>query len=114
MIRVALDGGNRLLARLRQVGSVAEFNAPRLGSGQCIARPRGDHGALFLSQGCKQMQDEGINVGAKLSHQERHPVRHEPADEVHVAAEPVELGDCHGAAVTSGLRQGRCELRAAV
>jgi hypothetical protein len=36
-----LDGGNRLLARLRQVGSVAEFNAPRLGSGQRIARPRG-------------------------------------------------------------------------
>jgi hypothetical protein len=40
---------------------------------------------------CKEMQVKGINVSAQLSNNERHPMSHKAADEVHVVAETVQL-----------------------
>jgi hypothetical protein len=39
------------------------------------------------------MQHERVNVGPELGDQERHPVGHQAADEVNIAAETIELGD---------------------
>ena len=60
------------------------------------------------------MQHEGIHVGAEFGDHERHPLRHQPGDEMDVAAQSVELGDQHGAAVAPRGRQRGGELRPAV
>jgi hypothetical protein len=38
------------------------------------------------------VEHERVNIGPQLYD---HAVRHEPADEVNVTAEAIELGDCH-------------------
>jgi hypothetical protein len=38
------------------------------------------------------MQDEGVNVGAKLGDDELHALRHETRDEMNISAEAIELG----------------------
>jgi hypothetical protein len=60
------------------------------------------------------VQHERVHVGAKLGHEERHPLHHQPCDEVHVAAQPVELGYQHRATVASRCRQRRRELGSAI
>jgi hypothetical protein len=42
------------------------------------------------------VQDEGINVRAELATDERDAMRHQAADEMNVARQPVELGDGDG------------------
>jgi hypothetical protein len=39
------------------------------------------------------MKHERVGVGAQFRNDERHPVDHRSADQVNVAAQPVELGD---------------------
>ena len=50
-----------------------------------------DKGALLLGESGKQMQDERIGIGAKLGDDERHLMRHQPGNEMHITREPVEL-----------------------
>jgi hypothetical protein len=80
-----------------------ELYSARPGCGQSRLSARGDHRALFLCQRSKQMQNERVNVWAKLADQERHAVSHEAADEVNVATEAVQLGHGHGAPLAAGL-----------
>jgi hypothetical protein len=63
-----------------------------------------------LSQRGKQMEDERINVRTKLSHYEWHAVRHEPANEMHVAAQPVQFRYGHWAALTARLTERGSKL----
>ncbi len=62
------------------------------------------------------MQQERLDVRAEIGDQERRLVRHEAADEMHVAREPVELcyGDGARLPVAAGASQGGGELRTAV
>ena len=62
------------------------------------------------------MQQERLDVRAEIGDQERRLVRHEAADEMHIAREPVELcyGDGARLPVAAGASQGGGELRAAV
>ena len=60
------------------------------------------------------MQDERVNVWAKLSDYEGDAVCHQAADEVNITAEAVQFGDRHGAVLSPRLTQGRCKLRAPV
>ena len=39
------------------------------------------------------MQHKRINIGTEFGDNERHPVRHQTADEMHVATETVQLAD---------------------
>ena len=54
------------------------------------------------------MQDEGINVRAELATDERDAMRHQAADEMNVARQPVELGDGNRRrlAAVAGVSQG--------
>jgi len=52
-----------------------------------------DQCALLLGESGKQMQHERVHVWPKLCDQERHLVRHEPADEMDVAAKAVQFRD---------------------
>jgi hypothetical protein len=54
---------------------------------------------------------ERVDIVAQLGHDERHAMRHQPGDEVHVAAQPVELGDQHRALAPLRPGERRGELR---
>jgi hypothetical protein len=55
-----------------------------------------------------------VHVRSKLGNNELHALRHEPGDEVNVAAEAVELGHGNRAASAAGLCKGGGKLWAAV
>jgi hypothetical protein len=56
------------------------------------------------------VQDKRIYIGPEIGDQERHPVHHEAADEVHVAAEAIKLGDSEMTFVLLRVRQCGSEL----
>ena len=60
------------------------------------------------------MQQERRHVWPEFGDQERDALRHQPRDEVHVAAEPVELGDRdrRAPALAAGLGERVTEFRA--
>ena len=58
------------------------------------------------------MQDERVNVGAKLGNDELHALSHQPRDEMNIPAEAIELGHHNRAFATPRLREGCGELRA--
>src|SRR5450830_1693101 len=60
------------------------------------------------------MQNERVNVGAKLRNEERDAVNHESADEVNVSRKSVEFGHGDGAMALAGVRERRCKLRPAI
>jgi hypothetical protein len=60
------------------------------------------------------MQHERVGVGAKLGNDERNPMSHQPADEMHVSGQPVELGDDDRTLHLAGSLQRRVELWSAV
>ncbi len=49
------------------------------------------------------MQDERIDVRPEFGNEERHAIRHQAGNEMNVARETVELGNCDGAAERAGL-----------
>jgi len=53
-----------------------------------------DKRAFFLRKRREQVQDEGVNVRAEISDQERHPMNHQARDEMNITGQPVQLGDC--------------------
>jgi len=73
-----------------------------------------DQGALLLGQRGKQVKDEWVYVWAQLGDQEGDFVSHQPADEMNVAAEAVQLGHRHVAPELPSRSQGRLELRPTV
>jgi hypothetical protein len=58
------------------------------------------------------MEDERINVRTKFRHYERHAVRHKPANEMDVAAQPVQFRYSHRAALTARLVERGSKLGA--
>lgn len=60
------------------------------------------------------MQHKRVDVGSKLSDQKRHSLRRWATDEVHVAAEAIQLGDPERAPEPPCVLQGGFELRAPV
>jgi hypothetical protein len=53
----------------------------------------GYQSALFFGQGGIDMQHERVGIGSEFGDDERRPVLHQAADEMHVARQPIELGD---------------------
>ena len=104
LVRLSLDSGHALLRACMELG-VTEGHAARLRSREGLPGAGGDQGALLLGERGKQVQHERINVRAKLCDQEGHLVRHEPADEMNIAAEPVQLRD--GYVAPASLRRPR-------
>jgi len=64
------------LPRLREFWP-SQLHAASLGALKSVPRSRRDHRALLLRQGCEQMQDEGVNVGAKLGNDELYALSHQ-------------------------------------
>ncbi len=60
------------------------------------------------------MEHEGNDVGAELGHEEGHALHHQPGDEMHVAAQAVELGHQQLAAQAPHGAEGSGELGAPV
>ena len=84
---------------------VAQLHAPRLGGLQGRLGAGRDQRALLLGQRGVDVQHERVGIDAQLGDDERHPVGHQAADEVHVAAKPIELGDNHRGLELAGVRQ---------
>src|SRR5262249_34971685 len=57
------------------------------------------------------VEHERINVRPQFSNDERNLLRHQPADEMHVTAQPVQLGDDDRTLAPPGLGQRGGELR---
>ena len=95
--REAIGGSDDLLPALRgslgRVARVTQLCTLRLLAGERLAGPLRDQLALLLGEAGVQVEDERIDIGAELGHHKRDAVRHQPADEVHIPAQPVELGD---------------------
>jgi hypothetical protein len=74
------------------------------------------HAAIRLRRSAKQqvklveMVDKRVHVRSKLGHQEGHALRHETGNEMHIAAQSIELRDYHWASLLSGFGQGGPEL----
>jgi hypothetical protein len=60
------------------------------------------------------VQQEGICIGAQLCHHERHALRHQAADEMHVTPEAAELGDQHRGLEAAGMGECCGELGSAL
>src|ERR1700730_8736792 len=86
----------------------------RLRSPQGVLGAAGDQCPLFLAQGRVDVEHEGIYVSAQLGDDERHPVDHQPGDEMHVTPEPAELGDEYRALEPLCFSKGSLELRSAL
>jgi hypothetical protein len=74
---------------------VAKGHAASLCSREGLPGASADQGALLLCQSGEEVENERVDVGAKLSDQEWHLVSHKAAYEVNVAAEPVQLRHSH-------------------
>jgi hypothetical protein len=63
------------LAGFRELRA-SDLHAARFRSRQSRFSARGDQRAFFLRQCREQVENERVNVGAKLSDKERHAMRH--------------------------------------
>ena len=68
---------------------VAQPDATSLCRGEGLPGSSADQCALLLGESGKQVQHERVYVRPELCDHERHLVRHEPADEMDVAAKAV-------------------------
>jgi hypothetical protein len=102
----------RPVCRVRLDGSFGGARVAELRPGRflrCERRPgaSGNQRPLFFGERGIQVQHERVGVGAELGHDERHVVAHQAADEMNVAAQPIELGDDDWASRLPGLPE-RC------
>jgi len=72
-------------------GRVAQDSALPLARSQRGPGAFEDHPPPPLGQRGIDVRHGQVRVGPKLGRQERHPLRHQPGDEVGVAAQPVSL-----------------------
>ena len=91
-LQFSIAGGSsrRVISRHLLAGS-AQLHTARLGGGQCLLGAARDHGALLLRHRRIDVEHERIDVPAQCGNDERHPLRHQPADKGDVAAKPIEL-----------------------
>jgi hypothetical protein len=69
---------------------------------------------LYFSQRCIQVQHEGVGVGAELGYDEGNLVRHQAADEMHVARQTIQLRNNDRTLEAASISQGGGELRATI
>ena len=112
-ICVGLYGSYSALTRVREPGA-AQLYPARLCACQSVPRARGDHRAFLLCERSEEMQDERVHVGAKFGDDELHALCHQAGDEVNVAAEAIQLGNCYWATAAPSFAEGFCKLRPAV
>jgi hypothetical protein len=86
------------LASVGQVGGIAEANAASFGGRQGGLSPLADHLALVLRHRGQDVHRQPVR-GREVAGHEVGLGLHQGADEVHVAAESIQLGDHQGAAV---------------
>src|SRR5258707_985099 len=93
--RPQLLGAIERLVTILDAASIeaAQLEALGLLGGQCVSSALRDQPALFLRQGGIDVQHERIAVIAQLSHDERHFVSHQAADEMYITTEATELCD---------------------
>jgi hypothetical protein len=110
-ISVGLEAAVGDRAGVRQRG-VAKGLPTGLRGGERGLRALRNHRALLLSERGIQMQQEGLDLRAEVGDQKRRLMRHEAANEMHVARQSIELGDGgrRSFAVTAGLGQRGGEL----
>ena len=105
-ISFGLEGGDgKWSSRIQD--RAAQPNPTSLGRLQRFSGALADHGCFLLRQGSEKMQHERVNVGSQFGDQERHPVGHQTADEVNIAAETIELGDDDGTFTAACFRESR-------
>jgi hypothetical protein len=114
----AVDDNNKATACFRKLIRLArDADGPRRNphassrSRSLITVAARNERPLLLRQRGEQVEDEGVNVGAKLRDDERHSVDHQA---MHVTGEPVELGHDHRATKLSRCFDSGSELRPAV
>ena len=69
---------------------IAEFQALRLFGGKSRLGTLGDQGPLLFGECRVKMQHKRVGVRTEFSDDERDPMCHQPADEVHISREAVE------------------------
>jgi hypothetical protein len=107
--------GNRSSnGRLAKVGLIAQPRPGRLLGRQCRASPLRNQVSLLLGQGSVEMEHERVRVGTQLGHDERHPLRHQAADERDITAQTIQLRHDHRAFRPSRRGQSGGEMRAPV
>ena len=72
---------------------VAELDAARLSSRERLLGSDRDVPPLLLGQRGVYVQHEWINVRTQFRDDEGNLLDHQPADEVHISAQPIQLGD---------------------
>ena len=72
---------------------VSKLLSVGFGGGERLLGPFRNLGALFLGEGGVKVQQERLNVRAKLGGDERNALRHQAGDEMHVTRKPIELRD---------------------
>jgi len=85
---------------------------PAFAAASVAVGPRANHRPLFLSESRKQVQDEGSTSAPSSATTNGTPVSHKSADEVCVAAQPVQLGDADRTALTARLAKRSSKLQA--
>ena len=93
---------------------IAEHNTASLSGLQCLARTLRDQRPFLLGERRIEVQHERVGIGAQLGDHERHLVRHQAGDEMHIARQPVELRDGDGALALARLGERRDELWPAI
>jgi hypothetical protein len=95
VVALALVACSDLAARARAtvstVPAVPSFRPPRLAAARARLCPLADQVAFLLGKAGVNVQHKRIDVRPHLSHEERHPVRHKPRDEMNVSPEAAEL-----------------------
>jgi hypothetical protein len=71
-----------------------------------------DHPALFLGQCSVDVQHEWVGISPQLGHNEGHSMLHQAGNEMHVARQPIELGDDNRCILLLGLGYSLLKLRA--
>ena len=88
-----LDRRDSCALRRLDIG-IAELDALRLCRRERRLCAPGDQCPLLFCERSVEVQDEWIDIRSKLSDEERYAMRHQTGNEVDVARETIELGDC--------------------
>jgi hypothetical protein len=99
----------RLRLCLHAEAPPAPLCRPQTGAGSLSDQP-----AFLLRQRRIQVQNERISLTPEIRDDELDSLRHQPADEVHVAAQAVEFCHYHRCSVLAGRPECGGELRPAV
>src|SRR5271169_3370798 len=107
--------GRGTVRRVRLHGRLGRSRIAELGARSFLRcegglSPGGNQSPLFLGERRVKMQHERVRVGAELGNDERHPLRHQPRNEMHVSGEAIELRNYDRTFRLASLRKRAAEL----